>query len=202
MDREKPLSLGANLTGILRAIVRSSEKFEVRILRPSEWETLRDALDINMKRICTSLLVTGMRYAELQRFRENSDWLDGRFVYLPRGSMMKIKAKQKERAIRLSDIGKTIISYLFQAPHPLPELPAFDMRLRRLSKRILEGAPVNNKTFRKTWESWLVFYYPDKSLQIALSQGHTTVTQYEHYVNIPFEEYDRKEMRKWVEGWI
>ena len=74
-------------------------KFEVRILRPSEWETLRDALDINMKRICTSLLVTGMRYAELQRFRENPDWLDGRFVYLPRGSMMKVKAKQKERAI-------------------------------------------------------------------------------------------------------
>ncbi|EQD73940.1 site-specific recombinase, phage integrase family, partial [mine drainage metagenome] len=51
---------------------------------------------------------------------------------------------------------------------------------------------MNNKTFRKTWESWLVFYYPDKALQIALSQCHTTVTQYEHYVNIPFEEYDRK----------
>ena len=201
MAIEKPLSLDINLTLILRAIVRSSEKFEVRILRPSEWEVLRDALDINMKRICTSLLVTGMRYAELHRFRENPDWLDGRFVYLPRGSMMKAKAKQKERAIRLSDIGKTLISDLFQAPHPLPELPAFDMKLRRLSKRILDGAPVNNKTFRKTWESWLVFYYPDKSLQIALSQGHTTVTQYEHYVNIPFEEYDRIEMRKWVEGW-
>jgi hypothetical protein len=69
----KPLSLDINLTGILRAIVRSSEKFEVRILSPSEWETLRDNLDIDMKRICTSLLVTRMRYAELQRFRENSD---------------------------------------------------------------------------------------------------------------------------------
>ena len=186
----------------MRAIVRSSDKFEVRILRPSEWEILRDNLDINMKRICTSPMVTGMRYAELQRFRENPDWLDGRFIYLPRGSMMKVKAKQEERAIRLSDIGKTFISDLFPAPHPLPELPAFDTKLRRLSKRIIEGPPVNNKTFRKTWESWLVFYYPDKVLQIALNQGHTTVTQYEHYVNIPFEEYDRKEMRKWVEGWI
>ena len=179
-----------------------TEKFEVRILRPSEWEILRDSLDIDMKRICTSLLVTGMRYAELQRLRENPDWLEGKFVYLPRGSMMKVKAKQKERAIRLSDMGKTLISDLFQAPHPLPELPAFDMKLRRLSKRILEGAPVNNKTFRKTWESWLVFYYPDRALQIALSQGHTTTTQYEHYLNIPFEVEDKKEMRKWVEGWI
>ena len=70
----KPLSFTGNLTRTLRAIVRSSEKFEVRILRPSEWETLRDSLDINTKRICTSLLVTGMRYAELQRFRENPDW--------------------------------------------------------------------------------------------------------------------------------
>ena len=89
---------------------------------------------------------------------------------------------------------------LFQSSYPLPELPALDMKLRRLSKRILEGAPVNNKTFRETYESWLVFYYPDKSLQIALSQGHTTTTQYEHYLNMPFEEEDRKEIRKWVEG--
>ena len=71
--------------------------------------------------------------------------------------------------------------------HPLPDLPALDMKLRRLSKRILEGVAINNKSFRKTWESWLVFYYPDKALQIALSQGHTTTTQYEHYLNIPFE---------------
>ena len=45
-----------------------------------------------------------------------------------------------------------------------------------------------------------MFYYPDKALQIALSQGHTTTTQYEHYLNIPFEDDDRKEMRKWVGG--
>ena len=199
---KKTLSYVSNLTIKLRSIVRSSEKFEVRILRPSEWKTIRDAMDTDTKRICTSLLVTGMRYAELQRFLENPDWLDGKFIYLPRGSMLKVKAKQKERAIRLSDMGKTLIKDLFQVPYPLPDLPAFDMKLRRLSKRILEGTPINNKTFRKTWESWLVFYYPDKALQIALSQGHTTTTQYEHYLNIPFEEDDRWEMRKWVEGWI
>ena len=186
----------------MRSIVRSSEKFEVRILRPSEWDTIRDAMDMDTKRISTSLLVTGMRYAELQRFRENPEWLDGKFIYLPRGSMLKVKAKQKERAIRLSDMGKTLIKDLFQTPYPMPALPAFDMKLRRLSKRALEGPPINNKTFRKTWESWLVFYYPDKALQIALSQGHTTTTQYEHYLNIPFDEDDRREMRKWVEGWI
>ncbi len=186
----------------MKPIVRSSEKFQVRILRPAEFETLREAMEPDVRKICTSLLLSGMRYAEMQRFRENPDWLDGRFIHLPRGSMLKVKAKQRERAIRLSDMGRTLVKDLFQVPHPLPALAAFDMKLRRLSKRILEGAPVNNKTFRKTWESWLVFYYPDKALQIALSQGHTTTTQYEHYLNIPFEGNDRREMRKWVEGWI
>ena len=190
------------LNSTLRAIVRSSEKFQVRILRPSEFETIREAMDSCTRKICTSLLLTGMRYAELQRLRENPDWFDGKFIHLPRGSMLKVKAKQRERAIRLSDMGKTLLPDLFQVSHPLPDLPALDMKIRRLSMRTLEGNPVNNKAFRKTWESWLVFYYPDKALQIALSQGHTTTTQYEHYLNIPFEDNDRKEMRKWVEGWI
>ncbi len=66
---EKPLSLDVDLTGILRAIVRSSGEFKVKIPRPSEWETPRGSLDIDMKRICASLLITGMSYAELQEFR-------------------------------------------------------------------------------------------------------------------------------------
>ncbi len=186
----------------MKAIVRSSDKFQVRILRPVEWEQLRDSMDTDTKKICTSLLITGMRYAELQRFRENPNWLDGKFIFLPKGSMLKVKAKQQERNIRLSDMGKTIIGDLFTAPHPLPSLPTLDMKLRRLSTKILEDAAVNNKTFRKTWESWLVFYYPDKSLQIARSQGHTTITQYEYYLDMPFTDEDRRDMRKWVDGWI
>ena len=43
---------------------------------------------------------------------------------------------------------------------------------------------------------------PGKALQIALGKGHATTTQYEHYLNIPFEEEDRKELRKWVEGLV
>ena len=115
--RWKALSFVSILTTALRAIVRSTEKFQVRILRPVEFELLRDAMDPSTRRICTSLLLTGMRYAELQRLRENPEWLDGKFIYLPRGSMLKVKAKQKERAIRLSDMGKTLLPDLFQVPH-------------------------------------------------------------------------------------
>ena len=66
----------------------------MRILRPVEFETLRDAMDPNTRRICTSLLLTGMRYAELHRFRENPDWLDGKFIYLPKGSMLLLRYHQ------------------------------------------------------------------------------------------------------------
>jgi len=41
--------------------VRSSKKFEVRSLRPVQFEKLRDAMDPDTKRIGASLLLTGMR---------------------------------------------------------------------------------------------------------------------------------------------
>ena len=147
--------------------MRSSEKFEVRILRPPEFEELRDTMDPEARKICTALLLTGMRYAELKRLRENPDWLDGKFVYLPRGSMLKVKAKQRERAIRLSDMGKTLVPYLFQSLYPLPELPAFDVKLRRLSRRILEGAPVNTKTFGRLGNPGWCFI-----IRISLCRSH------------------------------
>lgn len=171
-------------------------------MRPVEWETLREALDPEMRRLCTAHLLTGMRYAELSRFRENLSWFDGKFIHVPKGAMLKRMARQRERDIHLSDMGTTLVPDLFQVQTPLPSLPSFDMSLRRLSRRVLEGHPVNNKSFRKTWESWLVFYYPSRAIDIALSQGHTTATQYAYYVNTPFTEDDRKQMRKWVEGWI
>lgn len=127
--------------------------------RPVVFEALRYEMDPNSRRICTSLLLPGMRYAELQRLRKNPNWLDGKFVDLRRKTMLKVKAKQKEREIRLSDIGKTLLTDLFQVPHLSPDLPTLDMKLRRLSGRILEGNQINNKSFRNTRASLLVLYY-------------------------------------------
>ena len=81
--RCEALSFDGILTAALRPIVRSSEKFQVRVLRSSEFEIIRDSMGPDTRRISTSLLLTGMRYAELQRFRENPDWLDVKFIYLP-----------------------------------------------------------------------------------------------------------------------
>ena len=182
-------------------LLRSSKNYQVRIMRPAEWEVLREALDPDMQKICTAQLLTGTRYAELERIRDNPNWIEGSFVYLPHGSMLKEKAKQREREIRLSDMGKIVIQSLYEVEGQLPALAAYDMRLMRMSGKVLDGHHINNKSFRKTWESWLVFYYPDRALQVALSQGHASITQYMYYLNLSFDESDRKVMRKWVEGW-
>jgi hypothetical protein len=57
------------------------------------------------------------------------------------------------------------------------------------------------KTTRKTWESWLVWYYPEKFATIFGSQGHNELTALRHYVNLPFNTRDKEEMKSFVEGW-
>lgn len=185
----------------MQPIVRSTEHTSTRIMRPSEWEELREAMDPDMRRTCTAHLLTGMRYAELRRLRESPEWFDGNFVNIPANSIRKQLARQRERSIKLSDAGRVLVPELFEVPEPLPNLRAFDMFLLRLSRKIIGEKGIHNKSFRKTWESWLVFYYPNHALHIALSQGHTTAIQYAHYINLPFTDEDRKAMRKWVEGW-
>lgn len=72
-------------------------------------------------------------------------------------------------------------------------------------KRWAENAGLNPehlcaKTLRKTWESWLVFCYPERLPQILLNQGHTAITSIAHYLNMPFLPEDREAMRPYVEG--
>ena len=58
------------------------------------------------------------------------------------------------------------------------------------------------KSTRKSWESWLIFYYLNHIFDVTLSQGHTTTTSLQHYLNMPFTETDKIEMKNYVEGWI
>ena len=44
--------------------------------------------------------------------------------------------------------------------------------------------------------------YPTQSIAVAASQGHTTVTQFQHYINLSFDEVDKLQMQKYVGGWI
>ena len=173
-----------------------------RILRPAEYEQLRDVLKSDNQAQLDGLLLTGMRYVEAERFQADPSWLDKQFVNLPIGASLKKKATFKDRTIRLSNTGALLVPQFLKVK-PLPLRQSWDRDLKRWAvKAGLDPVALCAKTTRKTYESWLVFCYPDRVPNIAASQGHTTLTQFKHYLNMPFTDEDKKGMLKWVDGWI
>src|SRR3989454_2769886 len=105
-------------------------KSGVRILRPSEYEQLREGAGTleNQTRL-DALLLTGLRYVECVRLHDNPSWVDGRFVHLPVFAQKKVRRKQRERWIRLSDRGRSIVPYYFKVKG-LPEWTTWSENLR------------------------------------------------------------------------
>jgi len=179
-------------------------RMKVRILRPSEYKQLLTGCPKpELKTTLQALMYTGMRYIELKRFQSYPSWYDGvLFIHLPKESVHKNKRVQLERVVRLSPPGRIIIEYFLNSKHIVPTYQTWQENLKTWAKR--SGVSTQGlcaKTTRKTWESWLTFYYPNRALEIALSQGHTTVTSLRHYLNMPFTEVDRLQMKEYVEGW-
>ena len=98
--------------------------------------------------------------------------------------------------MRLSIPGKYVMREFFAIR--MPSRIALDKWIR-YNFPLIEG--MSAKSFRKSWESWLLFSYPDKAMEIVLSQGHTELTQLRHYANLPFLDKDREEMKEFVVGW-
>lgn len=171
----------------------------VRIFRPSEYEQLRKTLKPEQQLVLDGLLLTGMRYTEATALLGHSEWLEGQFI---KTQSKKAKTKFKERWIRLSDMGRLILPNFIKVAK-LSSRQAFDETLKRwASNANLTPMGVCCKTFRKTWESWLVSSYPTHQIEIAQSQGHDKVTQAEHYLNLPFDSNDKRDMEKWIRGYV
>ena len=181
---------------------KSTGTWYTLILRPAEFKEIIKNVNRKYEVIFYSLLLTGMRYEELYRFRQHPEWFDGNFIHLPSDTgQKKVKRHTPERWIRLSIAGKIQVKSLFDI-----ELPKSSSIINQyLYYNFPNIKYLGVKTFRKTWESWLVFYFSGKSgveIMIAESQGHTTITQFHHYLNMPFTEKDKMEMREFVEGWV
>jgi len=151
-----------------------------------------------------ALLFTGMRYIEMKRFQSYPSWFDGDFIHLPRDVAMKKKQRrQMERWVRLNNQGKMIIQYFLSIDKALPSYQSWSENLRCWCRRAnLDSEFVNSKSTRKTWESWLLFFYPTRILDVTSSQGHTQTTSLQHYCNMPFTERDKLEIKNYVEGWV
>ena len=179
-------------------------RHNTRILRPNEYKLLiSKGIDKREYQVFfNALLFTGMRYIEMQRFQKHPEWFDGNFINLPKIAVKKAKRKQLERSVRLTPLGRQLIPFFLDIKRPLPSWQSWQENLKRWAdKADIGNKGMGVKTTRKTWESWLMFYYPYRQFEIALSQGHTSLVSLRYYLNMPFTEHDKMEMKEFVEGW-
>ena len=183
--------------------ILKGNKIKTRILRPEEYEVLHEgARKLENQTLLDSCLLLGARYEECRRIHQNPKWFDGNFIHLPSEAQKKVKRTQTERWIRLSSMGKAILPYFFETKE-MPTVQAWNENLLRWSRRKdLDPVGITARSLRKTYESWLIFSFPEATNLVYLSQGHTTLTSLQHYVNLPFLDEDKKAMKQWVEGWI
>ena len=195
---EKGREITRTIKGVEEVLIMTSKgESDTLILRPKEFKQIRESCDRRHQIIMDCLLYTGMRYAELLRLREHPEWFDGQFIHLPPDEGQK-KAKRTSpgRWVRLSIQGRKAVESLFDI-----QLPS-NNSINQYFNYNFHIPDFTVKSFRKTYESWLVYYYPQQQLEVAMSQGHTMMTQIRHYLNLPFTDRDKLEMREFVEGWV
>ncbi len=143
-----------------------------------------------------------MRYVELQRFQKHPEWFDKktRSIYLPPEASRKKKRTMRERYVYLSTQGLIHVENFILYVDATPTREVLDNTLSFWGKKAGLGK-ISVKTFRKTWESWLVVSYPNALSLIAMSQGHTLFTAMNHYLNLPFTDEDVKEIKVRTAGW-
>lgn len=187
-----------------------------RILTPDEYEALRGCIPKTEYRMRVDLLLfTGMRYSEAKSFSGHLAWFDAdnRCISLP-GASTKTGMN---RVVHLTPaFSKSLSMYLKEFKSlDMPDINSMDDQLKRWwLMRPQRMAQPNNwwptcKTFRKTWESWLLsvrrkdgspkFSYMD----IARSQGHTVAISERHYANLdPRLKSQQDAIRRLTEGWM
>ena len=179
-------------------------RYNVRILRPHEYKfLLNGCAKQDYRTMLKTMLYTGMRYIELKRFQKYPSWFDPNgFIHLPKEAVRKQARTQLERIVRLNPSGKHVVEYFINLKRQLPSYQSWSENMKCWARRGgLTEVGLSSKTLRKTWESWLMFYYPKRVMEIALSQGHNTVTSLQHYLGLAFTEIDRMEMKEFIDGW-
>jgi integrase len=183
-----------------------------RVLMPTEWEKLREAMltpyqrelvagyvaDGNIAKanriqryqiICDAKLHTGMRDVEFRAMQR--DWYRAprRVIAVPKGAHGKKESRSWEgRTIMLSLPGCDAVDRYLLSGCTLPE-DATTQRdaLRRYATRAGIGVDgITGKMFRKTLASWLMACFPEQEMYISASMGHDRETLQNHYLGLGF----------------
>lgn len=196
----------------------------VRILTPGEYENLLEQIaKPSLRALVQVMLLTGMRYEEVLRLKENPEHFSekDRSVWVRSG---KQKAKSPERYVPLTEAGTLAVKeYLDDERTKYPSAnmmsvnlsswaekagfsPIMDSQMKELSganagkeRKNVYGMSV--KTFRRTWENWLLTICPERVMDIMKSQGHDVQTSSEHYAGAVFSGEDVERIRAYVQGW-
>ncbi len=190
-------------------------KQDTRVLYPEEYRAIRSHLSFKDQLLLDAHLYTGMRGVELARFLENPSWYKSsrRAIDLPRGSILKKKAKQAERTVLLSNAGvqaiETLLAYRWQNPddiRPISRQSWSETLLRAARKALAEGRLVSiegiaPKMTRKTWSSWLLTTHSHREGSISLSMGHDVRTMLRHYAGLGWPADAREQIKQYTAGW-
>ena len=179
-----------------------------QILSAQEYEKIRSHLNPQHQLIFDGQLFTGMRIEEFWRFVEHPEWFhpDRQYVELPPGSILKVKAKQKERLVLLSFIGtskvRDMVASVYRGEIKPITKQGWGQNLKRAAtKSEMNIRGISPKMLRKTWISWLMLWYPQDGLRIASSSGHDTGTLIRHYMSLPFSPQEKEQVKAYVIGW-
>lgn len=188
--------------------IKKGNALPSRILYPEEFIALCNVIekmgkshrdDLTNIKMC---LLTGARYEEtrwIQRHHESYS-KEGRTIKV---STKKVKVAIKERTIRMSNMAVNEINHFFNVDKMLPTLACWDKKLKRWANLAgITDNGVSSRMLRKTYESWLIYYFDGKDKAILKSQGHNDITALEHYIGLPFLDKDREAMKQFVDGWI
>lgn len=178
-------------------------KMNSRVLRPGEFKALRRELKPHLQLIVDGLLYSHMRTEEFWRLLEHPEWYksDREVIDLPRGSILKVKARQKERTVLLSYMGVRAIEEITRSSLTSISRKVLGEDLKRAAVRAgIDPTGISPKMLRKTYISWLMATMPEKSLFIATSAGHTPQVMIDHYLNVGLGKY-KEDITPFVAGW-
>lgn len=179
-----------------------------RILFPSHWEFLLEAMrEDRYKKLCTALLLSGLRPIEADRLQPA--WYRGplRCLVLPDGACLKDRCEYKARTVRLGLPGCDAVDAYIHSPDFGKLLPSRDrVTFRDTLIRYADAAGIGTqgisaKMFRKTCASWLTACFPERQAYIQASMGHCQDTMARHYLGIAFPEVEIEKMRKYHAEW-
>lgn len=198
----------------------------IRVLRPSEWEKLRNAMLTDDQRqmvadalaagnisranhiqryqiVCDALLLTGMRIVELKAMKREWFRPARRVVVIPKSAIKKKKCLFTERTVMLSLPGCDAVERYLGANLPwIANKAGFRTSLIRYAqKAMISHVGITTKMFRKTCVSWLVACYPERELYISSSMGHDIPTMRKHYLSFGWERSEVEKMREYLKEW-